>query len=107
MGEACRIAHVPPHTLRYWERQFGALRPARRSSGHRRYSRQDILTIFKIKELVVEKKMTIAGARRALNEKRKPAYDPAQGELPLTPGALKILREVRREIRALVDELSR
>lgn len=103
MGEVCRIAQVPPHTLRYWEGQFGALRPARRSSGHRRYSRHDVLTIFKIKGLLGDG-MTVAGARKALRDKKR-----AQPELPFAgdTAALKLLREVRRELQLLVDELSK
>jgi len=104
MGEVCRIAQIPSHTLRYWERQFGALRPARRSSGHRRYSRHDVETIFRIKSLLKEG-MTVAGAKKALRDKRR-----SQPELPLgseNAATLKVLREVRKELQALLDELSK
>lgn len=104
MGEICRIAQIPSHTLRYWERQFGVLRPARRNSGHRRYSRHDVELIFKIKSLLAEG-LTVSGAKKALRDKRR-----AQPELPLgseNTAALKLLREVRRELQQLVDELSK
>lgn len=104
MGEVCRIAQVPAHTLRYWEGRFGALRPARRNGGHRRYSRHDVETIFRIKSLLSEG-LTPAGVRKALRDRSR-----AQPELPLAAentAALKLLREVRRELQALVDELSK
>lgn len=108
MGEAARIAQVPAYTLRYWEQRVGLLKPARRSSGHRRYTRADLETILQLKELLQRRKMTIAGARRAMLElKRGPK--PAEAAAPASgaPSAqtLKLLREIRKEIQALVDEL--
>jgi DNA-binding transcriptional MerR regulator len=103
MGEICRIAQIPPHTLRYWEKNFGALRPARRSSGHRRYGRHDVELIFKIKGLLADG-MTVAGAKKALKDKKR-----AQPDLPFAgdTAALRLLREVRRELQLLVEELAK
>ncbi len=108
MGETCRITQVPPHTLRYWEVNVGFLRPARRTSGHRRYSRADLDTIFLIKDMIQKKRMTVAGARKALVELRRPAKPSEGGEVPgeaASAGTLKILREVRKEIDLIVSEL--
>ena len=109
MGEVARLAQVPSHTLRYWESRVGLLKPARRSSGHRRYTREDLETILKIKDLLHRRRMTVTGARRALLEaKRGPK--PADAAAPSAGGAMpatmvKLLREVRREIQSLVEEL--
>jgi DNA-binding transcriptional MerR regulator len=106
MGETCRITQVPPHTLRYWEAQVGFLRPARRTSGHRRYSRVDLETIFFIKDMIERRKMTVAGARRALIEQRKGVKtEAADGGEKADGSTLKLLREVRKEIDLLVSEL--
>jgi len=108
MGEVARIAQVPAHTLRYWEERVGLLKPTRRSSGHRRYTREDLETILKIKDLIQRRKMTVAGARRALLEAKRggKAEEPAPAQNAALPAnMLKLLREVRREIQALVDEL--
>lgn len=108
MGEAARIAQVPAHTLRYWEQRVGLLKPARRSSGHRRYTRADLETILQLKDLLHRRKLTIAGARRALLEAKRPPK-PAEGAAVQNGAAnaatLKLLREIRKEIQALVDEL--
>lgn len=104
MREASRIAQVPPHTLRYWESRFGSLRPARRSGGHRRYSRVDMGTIFKIKDLLWRRKMTVAGARRALG---RADHEPAGPHAPAGAAAAKLMREVRRELLQLAEELSK
>lgn len=109
MGEISRIVHVPAHTLRYWEEKVG-LKPARRSSGHRRYTREDLETILHVKDMVERRKMTLAGARKALlDRKRAPAAESDAPVAPAPSGAsantLKVLREVRQELRALVKEL--
>lgn len=109
--EASRLSSVPEYTLRYWESRFGDLRPARRPGGHRRYTRADLELILRIKELLQRRKMTIAGARRALIEQKRGggALDGA----PSGPGsadsgpALKLLRELKKELKSIVDEFGR
>lgn len=105
IGEASRITQTPPHTLRYWESEFKLLRPVRRESGHRRYTRKDLELIFDIKELLHDRKMTLAGAKKALLERRKTgrgAPGTAEGG-----GREAFLREVRAEMRQIVDEFLR
>ena len=108
MREAARMAGVPDHTLRYWESRFGDLRPSRLAGGHRRYTRADLELILEIKDLVHRRKMTVAGARRALIDKRRggPADAPKGDSVDSGP-ALKLLREVKKEIKMLVDEFGR
>lgn len=110
MGEISKIAQVPAHTLRYWEARVGLLKPARRSSGHRRYTREDLELVVALKDMILRRKLTLAGARRALLERKRAAASPpgpegSKGEAPLSSAALKLLREVRQELRALVREL--
>lgn len=106
MGEASRIAQVPPHTLRYWESNFGNLKPARRSGGHRRYTRNDLRMIFSIKDMLLRRKLTIAGARRALSRKSSQS-SPATGleAGPASPETIKLLREVKKELQNIVEEM--
>ena len=110
MREASRLAQVPPHTLRYWENRFAELKPSRRDGGHRRYSRTDLELILEIKELLQRKKMTVAGARRALIDRRrgKTALDsPLTGAAPGDGAQGKLLREVRKELKAILEEMGR
>lgn len=110
MREASRLAQVPPHTLRYWESRFGDLKPSRRDGGHRRYSRSDLELVFEIKELLQKRKMTLAGARRALIDRRR---GKTVLDAPLTGAAGgdgahgKLLREVRKELKAILEEMGR
>jgi len=110
MREAARLAQLPAHTLRYWETRFGDLRPTRLAGGHRRYTRTDLELILEIKDLVTRRRMTIAGARKALIDKRRGGA--ADGSAPATPSAdggpaLKLLREVKKEIKMMLDEFGR
>lgn len=110
MREASRLAQVPPYTLRYWENSFGELRPSRRDGGHRRYSRTDLELVLEIKDLLQRRKMTVAGARRALIDRRrgKTALDaPLTGAAPADGGQAKLLREVRKELKAILEEMGR
>lgn len=110
MREASRLAQVPPHTLRYWENRFGDLRPSRKQGGHRRYSRADLELILEIKDLLQRRKMTVAGARRALIDRRrgKTALDaPLTGSAPSDSSQGKLLREVRKELKSILEEMGR
>ncbi len=110
MREASRLAQVPPHTLRYWENRFGDLKPSRKGGGHRRYSRADLELVLEIKELLHRRKMTVAGARRALIDRRR---GKSVLDAPLTAPAAsdgasaKLLREARKELKAIIDEMGR
>ena len=66
IGEVCALTGVKPHTLRYWENEFPLIKPRRAGSRQRLYRRRDIETILKIKHLLHEEGLTIAGARRQL-----------------------------------------
>lgn len=118
IGEACRVVGLPDYTLRYWESRLRLLRPARRASGHRRYTKKDLELILRVKGLLKDRHMTLAGARRTLlRELRPDRPDPASGAAragsPAGAGglersalALKFLRELRSELQGLLSEFS-
>ncbi len=64
--EVTTITGVKPYVLRYWESEFGLLKPQKGSSGQRTYRKRDIETILKIKKLLYDERYTIAGARQKL-----------------------------------------
>ncbi|MBI4679442.1 MAG: MerR family transcriptional regulator [Elusimicrobia bacterium] len=108
MGEASRFAQVSAHTLRYWESRVTALRPSRLPSGHRRYTRSDIETILSIKDLLERRGLTLDGARRALRRGRRFSALAREGGSPELSGkAMNTLSEVKRDLRSLMEELSR
>ena len=71
IGEVSRLTQVKPYVIRYWESQFGALRPPRRDSGQRKFTQKEVDTILRIKELLHGKRYTIAGAKRVLQQEAR------------------------------------
>jgi len=115
IGELSAIAQLPAYVLRYWESEFKFLRPARRNSGQRKYVRQDIETVFLIKDLLYNKKFTIAGARKHIlagkrkNETAEPVAT-LNVELPSDPkqGQIKsILSETKKELEDILKLLNK
>lgn len=70
IGEVARITEVKPYVLRFWESEFTSLKPTKSKSGQRRYRRGDIEQVLRIKELLWDRKFTIAGARDELRKAR-------------------------------------
>lgn len=83
IGEVSRLTGVKSHTLRFWEGEFGRLRPEKSSSGQRRYTRADIELVLRIKDLLKNRKFTIAGARSAISKgEEKDPQDLPAADLP-------------------------
>ncbi|MEZ5285255.1 MAG: MerR family transcriptional regulator [Vicinamibacterales bacterium] len=67
-AEVCEVANVQPYVLRSWEAEFPQLGQASSGSGVRVYRRSDIELVLRIKALVFGEGLTLAGARRRLEE---------------------------------------
>ncbi len=87
IGEVAKLTQVKPYVIRYWETQFGALRPPRRDSGQRKFTQKEVDTVLKIKELLHEKRFTIAGAKRVLANAARRGASQLRLELPEVPGS--------------------
>ncbi|MBI3291889.1 MAG: MerR family transcriptional regulator [Elusimicrobia bacterium] len=105
IGEVSQFTQVKPYVLRYWESAFRLLRPARRVSGQRKYTKRDIELIFKIKRLLYEQGFTIAGAKRYLIEERRRRPEQLPLELAQSQPALELLQEVKQELGELLEVL--
>ena len=66
IGEVHRMTGVPEYSIRYWEAEFGLIKPIRLESGHRRYTKNDVYAILKIKDLIYKHKLTLEGAKKQL-----------------------------------------
>ena len=66
IGEVSEALGIRQHVLRYWEEQFPALSPVKRSGGRRYYRPEDIALIARIDRLVHREGYTLKGARMAL-----------------------------------------
>lgn len=66
MGEVSKLTGLAPHVLRNWEKTYAQLNPKKNSAGNRAYKEEEVNLIFKIKELLEEKKFTSEGVRKVL-----------------------------------------
>ena len=68
--EVCEIAHVQPYVLRSWEAEFQDLGVAKTQGGPRVYRKADVERVLRIKHLLFVEGLTIAGARRKLQDEQ-------------------------------------
>jgi len=105
--EASKITGVKPYVLRYWESEFKLLRPARRESGHRKYTRKDLELIGEIKELLYEKKFSIAGAKKCLLEEKRNKKEQLKLDLERDSATISALRETKKAIKEILKILEK
>ncbi len=70
ISEVSRIAGLEAYVLRYWETEFRELVPRKSKGGQRVYEQKDIDKILQIKKMLYEEGLTIAGARKRLEEQQ-------------------------------------
>ncbi|MBA7471249.1 hypothetical protein ES707_06553 [subsurface metagenome] len=107
IGEASKITGVKSYILRYWESEFKLLRPARRESGHRKYTRKDLEMIGEIKELLYERRFSIAGAKRHLLEDRKNKKEELKLDWGKDSAAISALKDTKKEIKEILKLLEK
>jgi DNA-binding transcriptional MerR regulator len=119
IGEVSDLCGVKPHVLRYWEQEFTQLKPVKRRGNRRYYQHHEVLLIRRIRELLYEEGFTISGARNRLDNARidnghaaaeekaeAPARTARVAPVPAAAGGAD-LAAIKRELRALLDQLQR
>jgi len=112
IGEVSELCGVKPHVLRYWEQEFTQLKPVKRRGNRRYYQHHEVLLIRRIRELLYEEGFTISGARNRLDNsafvQEERAETPARSaRLPVTPPPGVDVAAIKRELRAVLDQLQR
>lgn len=88
ISEVSKLTEIEQYVLRYWETEFDQLKPQKNRAGNRIYTNKDIQLILYIKELLREKKYTIEGAKKILE-------DSTQIKTP----------KIKREEKLVIDEV--
>ena len=106
-AEVCDLVKVQPYVLRSWESEFPTLGVAKTAGGPRVYRRADVEQVMRIKHLLLVDGLTLAGARRRLEEESAPVGRdaPVLDEL-IGQNARDRLTEVKRGLRAILDLLA-
>jgi DNA-binding transcriptional MerR regulator len=112
-AEVCELAQVQPYVLRTWEMEFSDLGVVKSPGGPRVYRRADLDRVLRIKQLVFGEGLTLAGARRRIEEERAGSDElpfddePAPVSGTLTADTRRRIVKVRDELRGLLAMLSR
>ena len=100
--EVCEIAQVQSYVLRSWEAEFQDLGVAKVQGGPRVYRKADVERVLKIKHLLFVEGLTLAGARRRLqDEQGTPAPEGGALDDLLTNDARERILAVRKSLREL------
>jgi DNA-binding transcriptional MerR regulator len=99
--EVCRLAKIDPDTLEAWEKEFPFLQAGQAGDGKKIFRVRDLEIIRRIKQLLAEKSVTLAGARRKIEAEfgLKPTPAVRSDEL------LKALWQVRDDLREISQAL--
>jgi DNA-binding transcriptional MerR regulator len=109
-AEVCEIASVQPYVLRSWEAEFPDLGVSKVQGAPRVYRREDVERVLRIKQLLFAEGLTLAGARRKLQEERPASADePAMTSLAelLGKDARERIVQVKQGLRSLAAMLAR
>ncbi len=108
-SEVCEIASVQPYVLRSWESEFPDLGIAKSPGGTRIYRRSDVERVLRIKQLVFNDGLTLAGVRRRIDEEAPPEFEEADAapikEL-LGRNAKERLAELKRGLIGILEILN-
>ena len=105
-AEVCELVKVQPYVLRSWESEFPDLGVTKTAGAPRVYRRADVEQVLRIKHLLLVEGLTLAGARRRLEEETAPvaANAPAIDAL-IGQNARERLTDVKRGLRSILDLL--
>ena len=102
--EVCQMAQLQSYVLRSWEAEFPRLGKVS-SNGVRVYSRADVELVLRIKQLVFVEGLTLAGARRRLDEEAEGTPNALAGltvEEALGDLAKTRLKQIRRGLEGIL-----
>lgn len=96
IGEVAKAFDVKPSLLRFWENEFETIKPKKNSKGTRKYTPDNLKQIQFVYHLVKEKGMTLAGAKKQMNQMGNP-----EAKVLL----LDKLKKIRAELQSIKDQL--
>jgi len=67
-SDVCELAKLQPYVLRSWEKEFPGIGVQKSPDSPRLYRQSDLDQVLRIKQLVFVEGLTVAGARRRLDE---------------------------------------
>lgn len=107
ISEVADLTDVRPHVLRYWESKFKMLKPKKNRAGNRMYRAKDIDLVLRIKDLLYDRRFTIAGARRRLLDERRSGDDQIELDFERRIAERTVVISLKKELEEILEMLSR
>ena len=105
-SEVCDLMKLQPYVLRSWEAEFPGLGVAKAAGSPRVYRRADVEQVARIKHLLLVEGLTLAGARRKLEEEQMPVLsDEPQIDELLGKNARERLATVKQGLQSILSML--
>ncbi|MFK7757524.1 MAG: MerR family transcriptional regulator [Flavobacteriales bacterium] len=98
ISEVAAKLNVNTSLIRFWEKEFSAIKPKKNKKGNRLFTPQDIIYLHKVYALVKEQGFTLEGARNQL--KKKQSTPPSDKE-----NVVKHLHHIKSELLKIKAEL--
>ena len=101
ISEVSEELKVSQPTLRFWEREFKQIKPHRTLNGQRRYTKEDVEVLRKIKALTHERDLTLSGAKKIL----RGAYNDLPEQKDIAIDTLQELKTFLSDLKSQMDIL--
>lgn len=75
IGEIAKAFNVNASLIRFWDKEFEALKPKKNAKGNRRFTPLDVQNLKLIYNLVKERGYTLEGAKTYLKEQDQKSLD--------------------------------
>jgi DNA-binding transcriptional MerR regulator len=75
IGEVAKAFNVNTSLIRFWEKEFDAIKPKKNAKGNRKFTPEDIKNLKFIYHLVKERGFTLEGAKTHLKEEKKQSLE--------------------------------
>lgn len=98
IGEVADMFKVNQSLIRFWEKEFDIIKPAKNKKGNRLFTPKDIDSFHIIFHLVKERGMTLKGAKAKLKENK----DDAENNFEV----VKRLKEIKAALLEMEDSLN-
>jgi len=111
-SEVCEAADLQPYVLRSWEKEFPRIGVQKSADAPRLYRQSDLDQVIRIKQLVFGEGLTLAGARRRLEDELPRDREAVEAEIAevldtLGAAARSRIELVRSGLRSILDVLSK
>lgn len=102
LKEISRIVKISPHTIESWEKEFYFVHAGVTASGERIFRKKDLEIITRLKELLENQGLTLAGAKRRIEEEFC-----LKTPVSVHPDRLKkVLFQVREQLKEISSSLN-